>query len=162
MRKLRNPFDQLPGYYCFGCSQENHQGLQMTFYEDGDEIISTWNPEKHFQGYMNIVHGGVQSTLMDEIASWVVFIKLKTGGVTSRLNSRFRKPVLLSDGPVTVRARLKDNRGRIAEIDVSLYNGKGELCSESVAEYFILSREKAAETMNFPDSDAFYEEHRDN
>lgn len=157
MRKLRNPFETLPGYFCFGCSTENHHGLRMTFYEDADEIISEWDPDPHFQGYINIVHGGIQSTLMDEIASWVVFIKLKTGGVTSRLSSRFRRPVLVNEGPLTIRARLKEHSGRIAEIDVKLYNGKGVLCSESSVEYFVLPEEKAVSTMNFPGVDAFYE-----
>lgn len=157
MRKLRNPFEDLPGYFCFGCSSDNHHGLRMTFYEDGDEIVSRWDPDPHFQGYINIVHGGVQATLMDEIASWVVFIKLKTGGVTSRLSSRFRRPVLVNEGPLTIRARLKEHSGRIAEIDVKLYNGKEVLCSESTVEYFVLPEDKAASTMNFPGVDAFYE-----
>lgn len=157
MRKLSNPFEALPGHFCFGCSAENHQGLCMTFYEDGDEIISTWDPDPHFQGYINIVHGGVQTTLMDEIASWVVFIKLKTGGVTSRLTSRFRRPVLVDEGPLTIRARLKEHSGRIAVIDVKLYNGKKVLCAESSVEYFVLPQEKAASAMNYPGVEAFYE-----
>jgi uncharacterized protein (TIGR00369 family) len=157
MRELKNPFDKLPEYYCFGCSNKNHLGLKMTFYEDGDEIVSKWDPDAHFQGYMDIVHGGVQSTLMDEIASWVVFIKLQTGGVTSKLTTRFRKPVVMSDGQLTIRAKLVEQRRRIAEIEVKLYNGKGELCSESTAEYFVLSREKAAATMNLPAVEDFYE-----
>lgn len=157
MRKLENPFDKLPDYYCFGCSSKNHHGLQMTFYEDGDEIVSTWDPEKHFQGYINIVHGGIQSTLMDEIASWVVFIKLKTGGVTSKLTTKFRKPVVISDGQLSIRAKVIGQTSRLAEIEVKLYNGKNELCSESIAEYFLLSREKASATMNFPSMEDFYE-----
>lgn len=157
MRKLSNPFDTLPGYLCFGCSSKNHHGLRMTFYEDGDEVISTWDPDPHFQGYINIVHGGVQSTLMDEIASWVVFIKLETGGVTSRLSSRFRKPVLVDEGPLTLRARLKEHSGRMAVIDVKLFNAKEVLCSESTVEYFVFPPEKAASTMNYPGIEAFFE-----
>jgi uncharacterized protein (TIGR00369 family) len=156
MKKLKNPFDKLPGYYCFGCSSNNPHGLQMSFSEAGDEIISEWNPEEYFQGYINIIHGGIQSTLMDEIASWVVFIKLKTGGVTARLTSKFRKPLVISEGPVTIRAKLIKHNSRIAEIEVKLFNGKGEFCAESIAEYFILSPEKAASTMNFPDIKDFY------
>ena len=40
---------------------------------------------------------------------------------------------------------------------LKLFNSKGVLCAESVAEYFVLSEEKAKEVMNFPDPDAFYE-----
>ena len=129
----------------------------MTFFEDGDEIISRWDPDPQYQGYINIIHGGVQATLMDEIASWVVFIKLKTGGVTSRLSSRFRKPVLVNEGPLTIRARLKEHSGRIAAIEVKLFNGKQILCADAIVEYFVLSPEKAATSMNYPGVEAFYE-----
>lgn len=156
MQKLNNPFDKIPGYNCFGCSSNNHHGLQMTFYEDGKEIVSTWDPDDHFQGYINTVHGGIQSTLMDEIASWVVFIKVQTGGVTSKLTTKFRKPVLVTDGRITIRAKLVSQTSRLAEIEVKLYNGKNVLCSESIAEYFLLSHEKAADAMNFPAMDDFY------
>lgn len=129
----------------------------MTFYEDGEEIVCRWNPDLHFQSYINVVHGGIQCTLMDEIASWVVFIKLKTGGVTAKLTTKFRKPVVVSDGEITIRARLLARQSRTAEIEVKLYNGKGVLCSESVAEYFVLSEEKAAASMHFPRVEDFYE-----
>ena len=157
MKKLSNPFSKLDGYNCFGCSGENSHGLQMEFFEEGEEVVCRWNPTKHFQGYIDILHGGIQSTLMDEIASWVVFVKLKTGGVTSKLTTRFRKPVQVSHGEVTIRAKLVEKRGRIAEIGVQLFNGKGVLCSESTAEYFVLSPEKAKATMQFPEMDAFYQ-----
>ncbi len=157
MKKLKNPFANLDGYNCFGCSPDNHHGLQMTFFEDGDEVICTWDPDPHFQGYINIVHGGVQSTLMDEIASWVVFVKLKTSGVTSSISARFRKPLKVDEGPVSLRARLAENRGRIASIAVELFNGKKVLCAEATVDYFILSPEKARETMNFPGFEAFYD-----
>ncbi|MFC2091104.1 PaaI family thioesterase [Bacteroidota bacterium] len=129
----------------------------MSFYEEGDEIICKWNPDAHYQGYINVLHGGIQSTLMDEIASWVVFVKLKTGGVTSKLTTSFRKPVQIDSGELTIRARCKEKRSRIAFIEMKLYNGKGVLCSESIAEYFLLSEEKARASMNFPAVEDFYE-----
>ena len=35
-----------------------------------------------FAGFHDILHGGIQATMMDEIASWVVLVKLDTSGVT--------------------------------------------------------------------------------
>jgi len=56
----------------------------MQFFDEGDSVISTWEPTGNFQGWHNVLHGGIQATLMDEIASWVVFTKLGTTGVTSK------------------------------------------------------------------------------
>ena len=80
MRKIINTYNNLEGYNCFGCSSNNEQGLQMEFYEDGEFVVSYWEPKQHFAGYGNILHGGIQSLILDEIASWVVYVKVKTAG----------------------------------------------------------------------------------
>ena len=80
-RSINNPFTSIEQYNCFGCSPSNEFGLQMEFYDEGDETVCEWEPKPHFQGYGNILHGGIISTMMDEIASWYVFTKLKTAGV---------------------------------------------------------------------------------
>ena len=37
MKKLTNPWLDLPGYFCFGCAPENKAGVKMNFYSDGDD-----------------------------------------------------------------------------------------------------------------------------
>lgn len=157
MIKLSNPYSRHPDYNCFGCSQKNPIGLRMQFFEDGDEIVSTWEPEKDYAGYHDVLHGGIQATMMDEIASWVVFMKLDTAGVTYQLNTRYRKPVMIPAGPISLRASLVKVERRMAEIQVKLFDGKGQLCSESTAGYFVLPLEKARSEFDFPGKEAFYE-----
>jgi uncharacterized protein (TIGR00369 family) len=127
----------------------------MEFFKDGDELVSRWDPGEHFQGFHDILHGGIQATMMDEIASWVVFVMLDTAGVTYRLNTRFRKPVLISKGIITVRAKLVKQKKRIAEIEARLYDGKDKLCAESQANYFVFPREQAVKEMHYPGREAF-------
>ena len=155
MIKLENPYADKPGYSCFGCSPANPSGLQMEFFKEGDELVCKWDPGEHFQGFHNILHGGVQATMMDEIASWVVFVMLDTAGVTYQLNTRFRKPVLISKGTITVRATLVRQEKRIAEIEARLYDGEDTLCAESQANYFVMPRDKAVQDLHFPGREAF-------
>ncbi|MDF1575997.1 MAG: PaaI family thioesterase [Bacteroidales bacterium] len=155
MIRLKNPYAEFPGYSCFGCSPTNPSGLHMEFYKEGEELLCRWDPSEHYQGFHNILHGGIQATMMDEIASWVVFIMLDTAGVTYQLNSRFRQPVLISKGVVTLRASLLSQQKRLAEIEARLYDGEGVLCAESQASYFVFPREKAVSEMHFPGRDAF-------
>ena len=130
--------------------------LKLDFIEEGEEIISFWNPEKRFEGWKNVLHGGIQATLMDEIASWVVLVKIGTGGVTYRLNAKYRKPVYIDKGVITLRALLKGIKRNIAEIHVRLIDGTGQSCSEAVVEYFVLPEEKARTEMHYPGKDAFF------
>jgi len=155
MIKLKNPYASFPGYSCFACSPTNPSGLHMEFYKDGDEIVSKWDPSEHFQGFHDILHGGVQATMMDEIASWVVFVMFDTAGMTYQLNTRFRKPVLISKGIITVRATLVSEQRRIAEIEARLYDGDDMLCAEGQAKYYIFPRDKAVKDFHFPGKEAF-------
>ena len=74
MKKIKNPYAGLEeqGYNCFACCPSNPFGLKMEFYEDGDDIVCLWNPHPNFQSWLNTLHGGIQSTLMDELGGWVV------------------------------------------------------------------------------------------
>jgi len=156
MIKLINPFANLEEYHCFGCSPAHPAGLRMEFYDDGEELVSTWEPSPGFEGFHDILHGGIQATMMDEIASWVVFAKFNTSGVTYQLKTRYRRPVHISRGVVTLRARPGQQQRNILSIAVHLYDGEGVLCSESLVDYFLLPRDRAIREMHYPGKEAFY------
>lgn len=117
----------------------------MEFYEDGDDIVSFWNPKTHYQGWINTMHGGILSTLIDETAGWVVFRKLQTSGMTTRLEVRYKKPVMTTEPQITVRAHITEQRRNIVTIDVKVENSRGEICTEGRATYFAFDRKKAQE-----------------
>lgn len=136
MKKVENPYASLEGYWCFGCCHDNPVGLKMQFFEDGDEMVSTWLPKNEFQGYPDILHGGIQATLMDEIASWVVYVKLKKAGFTSKADIRYRKPVHVTHGKVTLRAKCLRVRRNLADIEVKLFDEGNNLCTEGLFIYY--------------------------
>lgn len=150
MRKISNPYRKIQGYNCFGCSPDNHNGLRMEFYEDGDEIVSEWEPSHKFHGYLNILHGGIQSTLIDEIACWVVLVKLKTGGVTARLDVHLKKPVIADKGKITLRAKLVEVKRKLAEVSVKLLGYDGDVCATATVWYFTYPIEEAVKSLNYP------------
>ena len=156
-RKVVNPFTEIEGYKCFGCSPNNEIGLKMSFYEDGEYIKCDWQPQERFQGYGSILHGGVIATAMDEIASWYIMTQLKTAGVTYQLNTKYKAPVYTDKGPIQLRARLKEQNRRIADIDVKLFDFEGNLCSEGIVGYFVFPEKMAKEKLYYPDFDSFFD-----
>lgn len=158
MKKIINPWKNMEGYNCFGCSPDNEAGVRMEFYEDGDEVVSIWKPRSEYQGWLNTLHGGVQSVLLDEICGWVVFRKLQTGGVTSKMETRFRKSISTGDTHVVLRASLREQKRNIAIIEARLYNSMGELCTEATCTYFTFPKEKAEKEMCFHHCDVEPEE----
>ena len=62
----------MEGYNCFGCSPDNEAGVRMEFYEDGDEIVSIWNPRPEYQGWLIRCMG---------VSSPYCWMNLRLGGV---------------------------------------------------------------------------------
>jgi uncharacterized protein (TIGR00369 family) len=157
MRKVRNPFVGLEGYNCFGCSPNNQLGLRMTFVEEGEDLVSYWDPPKHFQGYLSVLHGGIQFTLMDEIASWFVYARMGSAGVTSKADIRYIKPLYVDRGTLTIRASLHKMRRNLADIRVTIHDRENTLCAEGMMVYFTASKEKAMESLYYPGPDKFFD-----
>ena len=146
MKKIKNPWIGIEGYNCVGCCPDNEIGLKMEFYEDSDEIVSFWDPTDNYQSWIDTLHGGIQSLIIDEICGWVLFRKLQTTGVTSRLEVKYLKPVTIKNNKLTIRARLAKHARNVAYIDAEIYNQEGVLCCKGTAIYFCAPREKAQET----------------
>ena len=117
----------------------------MEFYEDGDDIVSIWHPDRNFQGWVDTMHGGVLSTLIDEVCGWVVTRKMQTSGFTTNLNVKFRKAVSTNESQLTIRAHIVKQMRNLLFIHAEITNEQGELCTEGEATYFLMNQEKAQE-----------------
>lgn len=154
-RLLNNPFVSLEGYQCFGCSPDNNFGLQMEFTEEDNGVSAIWQPKSHFEGWKNILHGGIQATLMDEIASWLVFVKLHTSGVTSKMEVKLSKPVHIDRGKITLKATLRRMQKNVAVIDTSITDAHGTECATAVMHYFTYPVEIARKKLWYPGYENF-------
>lgn len=154
MKKLTNPWIDVQGYNCFGCAPENPAGVKMEFYEDGDDIVSFWKPQPQFQGWLNTLHGGIQSVLLDEICAWVVIRKKQTTGVTFKMETKFIKSISTESSQIILRARLREEKRHVLIIDAEIYNEQGEVCSKTVCTYFTIPQEQAKQEFFFTSCDA--------
>ena len=80
MKKIINPGKGWTVICVSVAGLNNPLGLHMEFFEDGDDIVAFWKPQGTYQGWLRTLHGGIQTTLMDELAGWVVLRKLQTSG----------------------------------------------------------------------------------
>lgn len=71
----------LPGNACFGCGQENPDGLHVSVYPDpGDpnRILGRFHPRDYMIGFPGIIHGGALYTALDCMATWSGMVLRKT------------------------------------------------------------------------------------
>ncbi|MDP2889664.1 MAG: PaaI family thioesterase, partial [Bacteroidota bacterium] len=142
---------------CFGCSPHNEFGLHLEFWEDGDEVVSYWKPRPILQSYPKVVHGGIQSTLLDEIAGWLVYVKCGTVGLTAEMKVRFKRPLMIDEGQVTIRAKLLERNRRVATIQAQLIDSSGKTCAEAELRYFLVPETEAREKYHYPGVEAFFD-----
>ena len=145
MKKILNPYLNKEGYNCVCCAPNNPVGLHLEFWEEGEDVLTIWNPGENYQGWINTLHGGIISMLMDEVAGWVINRKLQTTGVTMQLNVKYKKPVMTTDSQITVRGHIASQRRNIVTIHLTLENSQGEVCDEGEAIYFTFGPDKARE-----------------
>jgi uncharacterized protein (TIGR00369 family) len=96
MDLMTDPYKQLPNnrkHNCFGCSPVNPSGLQMKFYTAKSAVYSKVAVPDHLCGWNNLVHGGVLTTILDEIMSWAAIYLLKRVPLTKSIAVDFLKPV---------------------------------------------------------------------
>lgn len=145
MRKIKNPWRHREGYFCFGCCRDNEAGVKMDFYADAEKVVSYWRPQARYQGWIDTLHGGIQAVMLDEICAWAVLYRLNTTGVTSKMETRYRRPVSTCDRYLKLEAHVVAVRRNLVTIEATLFNSAGECCTQAVCTYFVFSEEKAAE-----------------
>ncbi|HNX82862.1 MAG: PaaI family thioesterase [Bacteroidales bacterium] len=153
-KKIRNPFDADQNM-CFGCGPKNHVGLKLLFEEDDEKVYASWVPDRQFQGYINVLHGGIIATLLDEVSAWCVYLKACTSGVTSSMTVRYLRPVHISKGTVTIEAMITKKGEKNALISAALHDGEGKLCAEAELDYFIYPEKIARDRYHYPGREAF-------
>lgn len=156
MKQFKNAFLEQKEYNCFACSPNNNFGLQMKFYEDGEDVVSIWEPKKQFDGWEGVVHGGIQATLVDEVGEWYIFTKIGRSAVTLDLSIRYKKPLSSEDGKILLRAQLASYTKSIAEIKINVYDSNNTLCSTAVGKFYVFSEEASKRKFKFPGKDKFY------
>jgi acyl-coenzyme A thioesterase PaaI-like protein len=83
-------------HYCFVCGEKNPSGLHLKFFNQDGKVLTEFIPQKIHQGYKDIIHGGLISTLLDEA---MVKAALMEGipSVTAEITVRFKNPLKVGE-----------------------------------------------------------------
>jgi acyl-coenzyme A thioesterase PaaI-like protein len=98
--------------YCFACGARNPIGIQMqvNYVEDTLAAESRLALPKEFQGWKEVIHGGILATLLDEIMMHAVW-HFAGAGVTLGIDVQFRQPLAPAE-MVLVRGKITETKGR--------------------------------------------------
>lgn len=99
--------------YCFVCGPKNPIGLKLKFHFNGKTIKTEFISKKEHQGYLNIVHGGIISTLLDE-AMVKLALAMDIPVVTAQMEIRLKKPLRVGE-KIIVEAEILHNTKKLLE-----------------------------------------------
>ena len=131
MENMNDEKDQ----WCFACGRLNPCGLKMEFKEQDETYLSHFTGSAQHQGYDGILHGGIISTLLDEIMARYIYAK-GLNAVTARLEVRYLKPTPIGV-PLLIKGRITKSRGRIYETVGTIELPDGTITAEGTAKVFV-------------------------
>jgi len=122
---------------CFVCGQENPIGLKTKFRIEKESCTSraVLTLTENYQGWHDVVHGGILAALLDEACIYACMAKAKQV-VTAELQIRYRKPVPVG-AEVEVTGELIDSSRKIWQAKARLKIAE-TLYAEATAKVFVL------------------------
>jgi acyl-coenzyme A thioesterase PaaI-like protein len=124
MSTANEPINLVQDHNCFGCGTLNLHGLRLRLHRDeaSGGVVTHFTPDTRFEGYGGMVHGGIVSTVLDEVMAWSLY-QVGEWGVTAKMEIRFRQPLRIGEPTranghiVRERGRLFDLKGEIRRLD---------------------------------------------
>jgi uncharacterized protein (TIGR00369 family) len=123
--------------YCFVCGVRNPIGLHVRTEREEGVCLLRWTPSREYQGFQDVLHGGIISALLDEAMAHAV-LTVAPGAATAALEVSFQKPTR-TDREVLVSARVEERKGRIVKAAGSL-SQEGETRASARGTFLVVAK----------------------
>lgn len=143
----RPPKEPLPtplaDNYCFVCGKDNPRGFKIEVSYCDEELAAETELSlaREFQGWADVIHGGILATLLDEMMAHAVW-RFAGPGLTLSLEVRFHAPLKPGE-QVRVRGVLHPANGsrRLAEAEI-IRLADGARIASGKSRFLLLNKEK--------------------
>lgn len=133
---------------CFGCGPSHPIGFHLRFTRQNDVVRTRWTPGAQYQGPPNIVHGGLVTTLADELAAWTVVALRGRFGFTASIEARLSAPLRIGVEAVGEGRVLRDS-SRLVLVEVRIKQ-KLEECFRGEFKFVLLDAAGAEKLLGGP------------
>lgn len=122
--------------YCFVCGKDNLKLLHLEFKNIGkNTVITEFKLEKEYEGYPDIIHGGILAAILDDaMANTVIINNILI--YTVELNVRYLKRCFVMEN-LQAKGWIEDVNHKIIETKGEIRSSSGELKVTAYGKYFI-------------------------
>jgi acyl-coenzyme A thioesterase PaaI-like protein len=133
------------GYNCFACGTANPIGLNLCFFRSGNSVCSEITLGKYHGGWENIAHGGIISTILDEVMSWTILYFKRAFFLTRKMDVKYIKPVLVGT-QLIIKGRLMDAGGADNRVKAraEMRDSEGNLLAIGSGEFILIGKEEVS------------------
>ena len=131
---------------CFGCGPKHPHGFRLSFERIEDGVRTRFTPGEDHQGPISVMHGGLVSTLVDEVAAWSLLAETGKFGFTTQMQVKFRAPVRVGV-ELEAMGRLVKRTSRVVTIEVEVHQNDQKCCTAEL-KFMILDKAGAEALMN--------------
>lgn len=104
---------------CFACGMENPDGLRIEWAIEGLTTTAQFTPDRKYQGWKGIVHGGIIATLLDEAMTRLACIIFQ-GALTAEMTVRYVAPAPIGQ-LLSIRGEIVSQRRNLIEMKATIH-----------------------------------------
>jgi uncharacterized protein (TIGR00369 family) len=121
---------------CFVCGQNNPIGLKMSFRNDGGVARAEFTPDKLYQGWSGVLHGGITMALLDEAVSYAALFA-GVNAITAKMDVRLRRLIPIGE-PLSITGTVVQKKGKLVITEGAIFLKDGTLAAEAKAKQFVV------------------------
>ena len=121
---------------CFACGEDNPIGLKLKFKAENGVAIADFKLGPYYQGYNNIAHGGIITTILDEAMVYAIASKGYRRALTSEITVRFLYPLFINK-EYRVEAEVLEEADRWAVASSRIISFTGKVIAEGRSKFRI-------------------------
>jgi uncharacterized protein (TIGR00369 family) len=125
----------IPNYpNCFVCGDKNKIGLKVEFFFDEGKAKAQFTPTPEFEGYKDILHGGILSALLDEVMIYSI-IAQGIITVTVQMEVKFKKPAKIGE-TLYLEGQMTEDKGKILFTAGKIFRQDGTIIAEAKGKFY--------------------------
>jgi uncharacterized protein (TIGR00369 family) len=125
----------IPNYpNCFVCGDKNKTGLKVVFFYENGKSKAQYTPTREFEGYKDILHGGILSALLDEVMIYSLIAKGFIT-VTVQMEVQFKKPAKIGE-TLILEGQLTEDKGKLLITEGKVFKQDGTIIAQAKGKFF--------------------------
>ncbi|HET7026809.1 MAG TPA: PaaI family thioesterase [Candidatus Limnocylindrales bacterium] len=124
---------RIAAHHCFACGTLNEHGLKLDLHLGAGRAWTDLRLDSRFEGWEGVAHGGIVSTILDEVMAWSL-VASDAWGVTARMTTVFHAPVAIGM-PIHAEGALSEGRRRVFRTTGTIVAPDGRVLASAEGTY---------------------------